>query len=41
MLPAKEMAVKLDISREAVYSAENTLERKIGDTIKKFRVLAL
>jgi hypothetical protein len=28
------------IKREAVYAAENTLERKIGDIIKKFKVLA-
>ena len=28
------------ITREAVYAAENTLERKIGDIIKKFKVLA-
>ena len=41
MLTAKEMAIKLDITREAVYGAENTLERKIDDLIKKFKVLAL
>jgi DNA-binding CsgD family transcriptional regulator len=41
MLTAKEMAIKLGITREAVYAAENTLERKIGDIIKKFKVLAL
>ena len=34
------MAIKLDITRESVYAAENTLERKIGDLIKKFKVLA-
>ena len=28
------------ITREAVYAAENALERKIGDIIKKFKVLA-
>ena len=41
MLTAKEMAIKLDITTESVYAAENTLERKIGDLIKKFKVLAL
>ena len=41
MLTAKEMAIKLGITREAVYGAENTLERKIDDLIKKFKVLAL
>ena len=40
MLTAKEMAIKLGIIREAVYAAENTLERKIGDIIKRFKVLA-
>jgi len=40
MLTAKGMAIKLGITREAVYAAENTLERKIGDIIKKFKVLA-
>jgi hypothetical protein len=40
MLTAKEMARKLDITPESVYAAENTLERKIGDIIKKFKVLA-
>ena len=41
MLTANEMAIKLDITTESVYAAENTLERKIGDLIKKFKVLAL
>jgi hypothetical protein len=40
MLTANEMARKLDITPESVYAAENTLERKIGDLIKKFKVLA-
>ena len=41
MLTANEMARKLDITPESVYAAENTLERKIDDLIKKFKVLAL
>ena len=41
LFDVKEMARKLDITPESVYAAENTLERKIGDLIKKFKVLAL
>ena len=37
MLTAKEMALKLGITRESVYAAENTLERKISDIIRKFK----
>ena len=40
MLTAKEMAIKLGITRESVYAAQNTLERKISDLIRKFKVLA-
>jgi DNA-binding CsgD family transcriptional regulator len=40
MLTAKEMALKLGITRESVYAAQNTLERKISDIIRKFKVLA-
>lgn len=40
MLSAKEMPIKLGITREAVYAAENTLERKTDDIIKRFKVLA-
>ena len=40
MLTAKEMALKLGIARESVYAAQNTLERKISDIIRKFKVLA-
>jgi hypothetical protein len=39
MHTAKEMALKLGITRESVYAAQNTLERKISDIIRKFKVL--